>query len=819
MKDNTNSRERGNTLSLIVTCALFIVVIGLGVDFLLMIFKGHRRLTNSADAVALDMARSFIKSPKIRLNPGFEMDNWGPISDDGWVDLYRFNKMVSQTILSAANAIADGSPEALDAANELIAHLQAPVASGAAVTQQSSVAARLRAELEKAAEDFSDCAATDISIGAVPGTLLQPAYAGPPNGNGTGNANASGTGIERSKGYAYGHPGGCGAQGEKGKKGSRKVGSKKDSRKNFNADWSDGTSWTSKFSTSAPAPATTRYQSFCGGTPSAEKRVYLDKQDWAAWVDKGGPSNIVLNPLALPIISGGSTRVSIANATVNLNGTQFLPGYQELTFSGAGKKLSVMAAVPMRVNDQPHLVSNRVFEDNKRGDFIAAAVPPNAFKFIASTYDSHGQENFSTADAQVSSGGWAIQAAFDLGYIEIVNRGDLAGYDYDGKGMNTSNVFAKELMSGIYLANNGAFSTSRDALVARANYNNGGRKGQEPKNVDDSGNALVYGDTKGITALDPVRGDKFPCQWMHVTHGSPLDNYDNKCGEKLDDFKKAYPDGEEVKGDRTSYMAVEQFKQTVRSVFNKCDDMGCPTQSTGLRVYTDGWDKRAPDIDGSPETKKGRYWRDRENPVPEKANSKISRPGTVIELAEQVNPTESVRILDDLRARIQQIAPTAKIEDITALLEGKTLELGEVAYIYKDESGKLQFNNSNPPVFKDIFGEGKVPDLFDSRRLPTGEKMAPVASGWYQTLGTLVNPPREGDIHLQLYTSFPDPALVGQAEDRMHWHPGIGAGNGAKAKGGAFNLGRISFENKCGGRPGMAAGVLYSTSGNFCQPD
>lgn len=823
MKDNTNNRERGNTLSLIVTCALFIVVIGLGFDFLLMIFKGHRRLTNSTDAIALDMAKNFIRAPKVKLNPGFEMDNWGPLSDNGWVDLYRFNKIVSQTILSAANALADGSPLAIDAANELIAHLQAPAGAGG-VTSKSSVAERLRVELEKAAKDFSDGQTFDINISsAEPASLFPAAIAGP------GKANASSTGITQSRGYAYGHPGAPGDQGkegsakDKGGSGSRgSKGSNGGKKGRGNAGWNDGRSWSDEFGASVPVPGTTKYQSFAGGTPSAEKKTYLDSTDYISWVDKAGPSNIAINPMAMPFLAGSNTaRVQLANAQINVEGKAYVPGYTELTFAnGDNSKLSIMAAIPMRVTDQPHLISTRVFEDNKARNFIRTAVPPNAFKFVGSTVDSQGRENISAAAAQAASGNWTINAAFDFGYIEVVNRGDRGGYDYDGKGsggMTTTNVFSKELMSGIYLADNGAFSTKQSALQAWADYNNG--KGPKPQEKDSEGNQIVHGNTNKIGGLDATRGGAFPCKWMHVTHGHPIDNYDPKCGDKLEDFKRGYPDGEVVAGDPTSYMAVEQFKQTIRSVFNKCDSFGCPTESTGLRVYTDGYPNRAPDVEGSnPATKKGRFWRDIENPVPEKANSQISRAGTIRELAEQVNPAESGAMLDQLKSRMLQIVPTTKPEELDQVLDSLTLELGEVAYIYKKDS-KLVLTNDPPPVFERLFGSN-IPGINDKRRNPAGTGIAAVVSGWYQTIGNLVNPPREGDIHLQLYTSYPDPGQVGQAEDRMHWTPGVGT-TGDGDKGGANNLGRLTFENKCGGKPlpGGVGGVLSSSSGDFCQPD
>ncbi|MBY0546199.1 MAG: hypothetical protein K2W95_02850 [Candidatus Obscuribacterales bacterium] len=825
MKDNTKSRDRGNTLSLIVTCALVIVLIGLGFDFLLMIFKGHRRLTNSTDAIALDMAKNFIRAPKVRLTPGFETENWGPLSDNGWVDLYRFNKIVSQTILSAANALADGSPDALQAANELIAHLQAP-ATGA-VTSKSSLAERLRVELEKAAKDFSDGNTFDINISsAEPTSLFQPANAGGPNGGGIGNANASSTGIDRSKGYAYGHPGGCGQQGEKGsKKDSNGSGSNKGSNAGRNGTgnggWNDGRSWTDKFGAAVPQPGTTKYQSFAGGTPSAEKQVVLGNTDYVAWVDRAGPSNIAINPVALPFLANTNVRVQIANGTLDVNGKAYLPGYTELTFGNGDKsKLSVMAAIPMRVNDQPHLISTRVFEDNKTKNFIKAAVPPNAFKFVGSTVDSQGKENISAAAAQACSGNFSITAAFDFGYIEVINRGDRGGYDYDGKnggGMTTTNVYSKELMSGIYLADSGAFSTKQSALQEWVDYNNGKTK-TPPNNRDAEGNFIVHGDTSKIRAMDATRGGSFPCQWMHVTHGNPIDNYDPKCGEKLKEFEKNYPEGQVVAGDPTSYMAVEQFKQTIRSVFNRCDSFGCPTESTGLRVYTDGNPQRLPNVEASnPATQKGRFWRDIENPVPESANSKISRPGTIRELAEQVNPAESAQLLDQLKSRMLQIDPDTKESDLDGILDSMTLDLGAVAYIYKKDS-KLILTSEAPPIFDRLFNKN-VPGINDSRRKPAGSGIASVVSGWYQTIGNLVNPPKEGDIHLQLYTSYPDPSQVGQAEDRMHWQPGVGT-TGDGGKGGSHNLGRLTFENKCGGKPSPGGGgVLSSAAGDFCQPD
>lgn len=804
MKGN-KKREKGNTLSLIVTCALFIVVIGLGLDFLLLLFRGHRRLSNTADAVALQMARDMLRSPKVKLNQGFEMDNWGPVSDNGWVDLYRFNKIVSQVILSTANAAADGSPEAIQAANDLIEHLQGSLSGNDGpgegthgVAGNASLAARLKAELIKAAHDFSNGGDVDISVGdaaMLPVSIHPAAMAG---GGCRGYVGAPGR--CGSKGSESGKPSGFGA-GEEGSGGGGGRGS--------HGGWVRGGSWSTVF-TSAPAPGTTTYQSFADGPASSEKAALVSSAEFGSYVDRQGPSNIAINPLSLPLVLGSvissSNRIYVDNL-ITKSGKSYVPGYKEVKFKNqSASGFKPFCPVPMEVGIQPHLISTKVFDQNTKANFLACDVPPNAFKFIASTLDGNGRRNLVVSASQVATGPASFTAAFDKGYIEIINIGDRASFDYNGDATTTTNVYAKELMSGIHLADNGAFSTDPNAIMEWALFNDG-KTSVQPALVDQNNNLRVHGPTATIHGPKPKspgpRGDQ-PCIWMYVTHGNP-DYYDPECGTKLPQFEAAYPPGLQTNGDPTSYMATEQFKQTIRSVFNACGSYGCPRESTGLRVYVDGWPGQGVDVNGgNPATLTGRYWRDQINPRPPDKNSKISRPGNVLELLEQIDSAKTASTLELLKNRIYQIKPDITDAKIVGLLKSVELELGECAYIYRDRDGVLKFDNKKPSSMV-----GNVSNIYDPKRMPTGRKRL-ISSGAYPTVGTLVNAPKEGGIHLQLYTSYPDPTAVGTAEDMVEETVGIGNNS---------NLMRLRFINKCGGTGKSSSGAVLSSSGDFCQPD
>ncbi len=799
MKDNSKNREKGNTLSLIVTCALFIVVIGLGVDFMLMIFKGHRRLTNTSDSIALELVKNIIRTPKVKLTPGYEMDNWGPLSDNGWIDLYRFNKIVAQTILSAANAAADGSSDALDAANDMIDHLQGTMGGGGDPGRPpatASLGARLKAELEKAAHDFSNGGDINGVVSDLPVSLHPAAMADPGSGY---------------CGYV-GAPGRCGSKGSKSGQPSVRQQDEEGSggRAGSNGGWCRGGSWDTVFPT-PPAPATTVYQAYSDGNPSSEKAAFIASQKFGSYVDRDGASNVSLNPLALPIIVSGSVvdpanRIQIG-ALIDKGGKKYLPGYKEIKFlNGNANTLKSVAAVPMEAGSQPHLVSTKIFEESVQNNFLTSCVlPPNAYKFIASSVDSHGQNNMVVSVAEVSSGPQTFPTQYERAYIEFINIGDRASYDYNGDATTTTNVYAKELMSGIYLSDNGAFSTDPAAIKEWAAYNDG-TSSTKPALTDSNGNVRVFGKTDTIHGFKPKssgsRGDQ-PCIWMNVTHGSP-DYYDSQCGDRLKDFEAAYPPGEAQNGDPTSYMAVEQFKQTIRSVFNACGSYGCPKDSTGLRVYTDGWPNHGTDVNGGdPATNTGRYWRDQINPVPSGANSKVSRAGTVLELLQQIDPEKTASTLELVKNKIFQIKNDTTEAQIMQMLTKQTLELGQCAYIYKDLKGDLQFTTTKPPSMV-----GDISNVNDPKRKPVGRTRT-ISSEDYATVGTLVNPPKEGDIHLQLYTSYPDPKTVGTARDMVEETVGIGTNN---------NLLRLRFINKCGGAGG-GGGAVLSSSGDFCQPD
>jgi hypothetical protein len=819
MKETSTNREKGNTLSLIVTCALFIVVIGLGIDFLLMIFKGQRRLTNTSDAVALELARNILRTPKIMLNEGYEMDTWGPLSDNGWIDLYRYNKIVAQTVLTAANAAADGSDAAIDAANEMIEHLQGvgPVGhSDKGGGGSLSLGARLKLEIDKAARDFStggNANINNISMGPGnrPVSLLPEAFAGGDDDGNYGHVGAPGT--KGDKGGARGGSAGAGSHGSHAAGGSHGSHGSNDTRGGSNGGWTRGESWSKKFPKGF-APGSIKYQPWIAGTPSSEKAAVISSQAFASYVSQEGASNIAINPLSLPIVTstpvGYPTTVVSIEGLINKNGKSYVPGYKGTKYKNGGSKatkLREIVAVPMQVGDQPHLISTRVFDDSKnlKPKFLGSSiVPANAYKFVTSTIDVQGHNNIMISTAEVASGITDYIASYDRGYIEIINSGDRASYPYNGTGTITDNVYSKELMTGIHLADNGAFTTDPRAIGEWARFNAG--TGPQPALLDSNGNTRVFGNTATIRGAAPPSGGtraNGPCMWVHVSHGATgnPDLYDDTCGRRLPDFQAAFPQGPIRNVASASYTAVEQFKHSVRKAFPSCEAIGCPNESTGLRIPTDGWKGNADDHDAND----GRYWRDARNPVPADANSKISRPGTVLEMLTLIDPVKTESVLALLKNKMYQIQPTADDNQIMTLLRSKTFELGEVAYIYLDpEKKKLVFNNSKPRSMA-----GEASNISDIKRKPKGHVRV-VSSQPYATIGHSVNPLNEGGFHFEPYTSMPDPQSVGTGVDSVEESNGVGTYN---------NMLRLKFSNKCGGTGTNAAGVALTSIGDFCQPD
>jgi hypothetical protein len=108
-------RSRGQTLGLVAVVTLVLTVAGIGCYLLMMLMGGGRETSNATDAGDLSIAKSAIAYPRKKLsafpNPDVR-NNFSALTDDGYVDLKVYNRMVAQSLLVALNAKDSLSPTA-----------------------------------------------------------------------------------------------------------------------------------------------------------------------------------------------------------------------------------------------------------------------------------------------------------------------------------------------------------------------------------------------------------------------------------------------------------------------------------------------------------------------------------------------------------------------------------------------------------------------------------------------------------------------------------------------------------------------------------
>jgi hypothetical protein len=125
-----NRSPHGGTLAVVASTTIIIAILGVAVFFLVKIFGGERELQHATDSGNLNVAKQVI------VNPGIELGNdqfdkvfrayveLNPVNNRQEINLRNYNRLVGQTLLVALNAAADGTPEAIQHANQLIAALQ-----------------------------------------------------------------------------------------------------------------------------------------------------------------------------------------------------------------------------------------------------------------------------------------------------------------------------------------------------------------------------------------------------------------------------------------------------------------------------------------------------------------------------------------------------------------------------------------------------------------------------------------------------------------------------------------------------------------------
>jgi hypothetical protein len=351
-----------------------------------------------------------------------------------------------------------------------------------------------------------------------------------------------------------------------------------------------------------------------------------------------------------------------------------------------------------------------------------------------------------------------FQASIPHGYIVVSNP---KGFQFNGKLPNPNSIYNNQLYTGVYIASNGAFSTSEDALQAWVNYNNINPQPSSPPPTDSiynsSGAQLTAAEGKGITALGggsqnyPIEAD-----YTMATGDGALP----QVVSLVPSMEKAYDAQNGINGNPVELTAVEELKGMVMTMFanKQTGAVPAPQGQSGLRIF----DHQAV------------------LPVAAGAPPLITDSGNITQLLKQCGDTS---ILPQVVQRLREIKPSASNSEITAVLQSNLVGMGETWYIYMDDStGDLKMSQTAPSWIAN---------------LPAGYKDGTNADGnpinsasVFKTLGYSVDPAGEAEFKNVLFDKTSDPTSSGLATDEGVWTPSSGFDN---------LLGSLTFDEKLQG--------------------
>ncbi len=307
------------------------------------------------------------------------------------------------------------------------------------------------------------------------------------------------------------------------------------------------------------------------------------------YVNAYNPASSIPNPEAVANVSINTSMyspsiqsfinqyVNTARPDPNNPGFYLLNGYQPITFNFGSAPITIMA-VTMPPNQGAHLGTSVVSASgfDTTSPFTAAvgakatgAVPPNAFLVNASV-NSTGSASVPQLVSTVSgvAGSWnqTYQPSIPNGYMQINNPAGIGFPGISNLPDTSANILNNELMTGVFVANNGSFSTDQNLLNQWVEYNQAGQKGTAPSNVgvfNASGNPASATDLSGITALgqnDASGNSVYECTWQSFSGPAA----ESVCQNLTSAFRLAYASTNSSAGmPAQSLIAVEAAKAQV----------------------------------------------------------------------------------------------------------------------------------------------------------------------------------------------------------------------------------------------------------------
>lgn len=286
-----------------------------------------------------------------------------------------------------------------------------------------------------------------------------------------------------------------------------------------------------------------------------------------SFMKRSAPSNVKIetNPNRSQIPNG----FNVNPAYFAVRGTKkYLIGYAPLAVG----TLALMA-VPVRPNEQPHLVNQEEFISNLRTPLAngsTSLIPPNAFESNSNSHEMHGGDVKLRSSAVVGSLSTEFNAQIPNGYVVVDNKVDIGQTDYNAHGESgqnntvpgfTNDIFADVLMgAGVWVAPEDPFmaANANDFTVVRNAQKVGGNvplstlNGLDIKPVPDQSQLNTLHDNLVNNS------NTFNCNHLNA--------FDPPCDQKLNDIQANYPPpgppGPNA-GPQNGLMAIEWLKAEV----------------------------------------------------------------------------------------------------------------------------------------------------------------------------------------------------------------------------------------------------------------
>lgn len=404
--------------------------------------------------------------------------------------------------------------------------------------------------------------------------------------------------------------------------------------------------------------------------------------------------------------------------TVNKKGSIYVKGYSLINIPGITNSGShPLMGVPLRPQEKPHLVANPDFKDNMTsplpgGSQVDTRVPPNAFHSAGSSQElKTTQRTLARSCAIVGSVDikGEFSASIPCGYLVVANgygnipsgpvtfEGPAAGMTDQAYGGGPNDIFSDLLMSPVYLTPGGnAMDTNLQDILAIQDHKQQHPGEPIPQNLVNN----LDGPSPKQAAADsiPANGSISTCTNLNSTPTSPQAN--QNCFENLQKMATTYgfnlPDGSNG-STVTGLMAVEKYKAQVinprpgggpaivTGLYNNTPYGVC----TGMKQFTlGGISHTEPTVFGK---------------TPTIAN--------LIASFLQYTPTAPLGsiVKSQIYLKIRQIRPETSDGEIDALLASAPMPMGQVRYIWMDDSRTLRVSakNSLPSWIK---GDAVFPD-------------------------------------------------------------------------------------------------------------